>query len=365
MSEPSPPRSEPLGPEDLVMWSVDQPRQRTTMALLMLLDRQPDPERLRAVVQRAIEAVPRMRARVVEAPLDLALPRWQDDPTFDLDYHLRWIHAPGDGSLRAVIDHAALMAMQPFDPFRPPWEFTVVDGMEGGQAALILKLHHSITDGVGGVMLIGNFFDAERDAPVSAPAAEREEPAAEHADVWQLSAEAIREGLSRRVEQLRRGVSRLPALAAHPRRALREAREDLASLQRAMAPVEGPLSPLMTGRSASCRFDHLWLHLSALKSAAHAADCKLNDAFLAGCTGGLRLYHDRHGASVEVLRAAVPVSKRAAHGSSSRAGIDMAVARLPLPIDEPDAGKRMRLLRELVLEPSDPLHQNVIEEGAL
>jgi hypothetical protein len=37
--------SAPLSPDDLSFWYADQPRQRTTMALLMLLDRKPDPER--------------------------------------------------------------------------------------------------------------------------------------------------------------------------------------------------------------------------------------------------------------------------------------------------------------------------------
>ena len=67
--------SEPLTPEDLGLWWADQPRQRTTMALLMRLDRRPDPERLRAAAWRAVEAEPRLRQRVVDAPFDLALPR--------------------------------------------------------------------------------------------------------------------------------------------------------------------------------------------------------------------------------------------------------------------------------------------------
>ena len=53
MSDPTLQASTPLGAEDLVMWSADQPRQRTTMALLMLLDRRPEPDRLRAAVARA------------------------------------------------------------------------------------------------------------------------------------------------------------------------------------------------------------------------------------------------------------------------------------------------------------------------
>ena len=53
--------------------------------------------------------------------------------------------------------------MQGFDRARPLWEVVVVEGLEDGRAALILKLHHSITDGVGGVKIAMNLFDLERD----------------------------------------------------------------------------------------------------------------------------------------------------------------------------------------------------------
>ena len=89
MSPQALPHSEPLSGEDLGFWWGDQPKQRTTMAMLLLLDRRPHTDRLRAAVARAVEAVPRLRQRVVDAPLDLAKPRWEDDPTFDLDFHVR------------------------------------------------------------------------------------------------------------------------------------------------------------------------------------------------------------------------------------------------------------------------------------
>ena len=78
-----------LSGEDLTFWWADSPTQPTTMAMLLLLDRMPDWDRLRHAIDRAVAAVPRLRQRVVDAPLDLTLPRWTPDPTFDLDYHLR------------------------------------------------------------------------------------------------------------------------------------------------------------------------------------------------------------------------------------------------------------------------------------
>ena len=84
-------------------------------------------------------------------PLSIAPPRWEVDPNFDLDFHLRFVRAGGDRSVRSVLDLAEPIAMQGFDRARPLWEITVVEGLEDDQAALILKVHHAITDGVGAV----------------------------------------------------------------------------------------------------------------------------------------------------------------------------------------------------------------------
>jgi NRPS condensation-like uncharacterized protein len=83
----------------------------------------------------------------------LSTPLWIRARDFDLDYHLRRVRAPGDASLRTVLELAAILVRQAFDPQRPPWECTLLESVEKGRAALILKLHHSITDGVGGVKL--------------------------------------------------------------------------------------------------------------------------------------------------------------------------------------------------------------------
>ena len=47
----------------------------------------------------------------------------------------------------------------PFDPLRSPWDVTLIDGLEGGRAALYLRAHHVLTDGVGGVRLVGLILD--------------------------------------------------------------------------------------------------------------------------------------------------------------------------------------------------------------
>jgi len=153
-----------LSGEDLSFWWTDSPTQPTTMAMLMLFDRPPDEARLRLAFERAVAAVPRLAERVVEAPLDLTLPHWQRDPTFDLDYHVRRHAVAGAADLDELFREIGPTYEAPFDRSRPLWEARVFDHVgPQGQAALFFKLHHAVADGVGGNAIFGAMTDWTRD----------------------------------------------------------------------------------------------------------------------------------------------------------------------------------------------------------
>ena len=100
------------------------------------------------------------------------------------------------------------------------------------------------------------------------------------------------------------------------------------SVGRLVAPATEPLSPVMTGRSLSVRFDTLVRPLDDLRMAAKAADGKLNDAFVAGVAGGLRRYHEQHGAPVDALRMTMPINVRT-DGDRGRGGQPVRAGPLP------------------------------------
>jgi len=159
-----------LSGEDLSFWWVDSPMQPTTMAMLMLLDRTPDERRMRAAFERAVAAVPRLAQRVVDAPLDLTLPHWEIDTTFDLDYHVRRHALSGRHSLDELFHEIAPAYETPFDRSRPLWEARIYDGVRGkARAALFFKLHHAVADGVGGNAIFAAMTDSEREPTESPP----------------------------------------------------------------------------------------------------------------------------------------------------------------------------------------------------
>ena len=158
-----------MSDQEALMWALEQdPVLRSTFAQLTLLDRPPDLARYRERMARCTLLVPRLRQRVVDPIGGIGAPEWVDDPLFDLDFHVRHVRVPAPGTLRQLLDLAALLSSDPFDRARPLWQFLVIDGLADGTGALLGKLHHTITDGEGGVRLSALFVDLERD-PGPAP----------------------------------------------------------------------------------------------------------------------------------------------------------------------------------------------------
>jgi WS/DGAT/MGAT family acyltransferase len=339
------PRS--MGSYDTIMWRIeDDPVLRATAAAVTLLARNPRRAVLEAKLSRATELIPRLRQRVVELPRLLSNPVWAWDPDFDLSYHLRWMRAPGEGTLGEVLELAASLCMQGFDRDRPLWEFAVVEDLEGGRAALIQKLHHAVTDGVAGLRLMQKTYDREAEPP-SPAAKERKGQPREEGGTLALALEAVARRAAAQPAQARRLLADAFRFARHPLENTRQTLSDVAAMAPLLTPSLEPLSPILRQRSSRYRYAVLELPLAGLKAAGRAARCKINDAFLAAVTGGFRRYHERHGAPVEALRASVPISLRA-QGGGAVSGNAFSLARFCVPLAERDPKRRMRKIRALV-----------------
>src|SRR5664279_2531944 len=135
------------------------PRTRSGIMGVELLDSTPDWERFRARFENASRKVLRLRQKVVMPTLPTAAPRWVVDPDFNLDFHVRRIRVPEPGTLREVLDLAEVSLQSPLDISRPLWTATLVEGLEGGKAATLLHLSHADTDGVGATEMFAHIYD--------------------------------------------------------------------------------------------------------------------------------------------------------------------------------------------------------------
>lgn len=349
---------------DALLWNIERdPVLRSTILGLWLLDQPPDRARLGRSVERATRLIPRLRQRVAANPFSIAPPRWEADPDFDVEFHVRQVALPGEAGEREVLDFLQPIAMQAFDRDRPLWELYVIEGLAGGRAALAIKLHHAISDGVGLVQMTGQLVETWRTPdPKRTPRSMPPLPEPRYLSRSERFLDAL--GYERRkqvgralgvVETLREG---LPEAIRDPVGAGRELAEALASVSRLLRPVSEPLSPLLRGRSTRLHLHTLAVPLDGLKAAARKAGGRVNDAFVAAAVEGLRRYHERHGVVVERLRMTMPINVRGEQ-KGDVAGNQFVPARFEVPVNVLDPVERMRRIGELVRrereEPALPL----------
>ena len=338
---------------DALMWAIeDDPLLRSTIVATSFLDRAPDWETVRARLARGVRLIPRMRQRVVEPAFGFGTPGWSDDPNFDLDYHVRRVGNPDPGTDRVVFDLAATAAMRAFDKDRPLWEYVMVDHLPGGRSAFVLKFHHTMTDGVGGIALLLMLLDLEADPGPTGP--EPASPALPQFSPVDVARHRLVAHTTTVVDAVRhaspvaRGV--LDALRADTVGALATGAAVVASAARFLAPAPTPASPLLRARSLGRRVFGLDVPLDDLKRTAKNLGVSLNDVFVGAVSGGLQRFHETAGVRVPELRMIMPINVRGGGGGLGGNHFTPARIMVPTTITDPVArieefGRRARLLR--------------------
>ena len=284
------------------MWSLDEdPALRSSFMGITFLDQPPDPARLRKRMQEAIADNPVLLERVVQSPFDLATPRWEPDPGFDLDFHVRHVALPPPGSRRQLLDLAAVLYADPFDRNRPLWQFTVVEGLQDGGAALLAKMHHVISDGIGAVRLSVSFLDLGPDGNPQTrrpPPPPESPPPAGPRSWFDAAAGALAPLLS------------IPNVVRAPVEGVALGLSTVRSLARQLGLTDPARSPLWTQRSFAHRFDTVSIDLDETRAAAKALGGTVNDVYVTALAAAVGSYHREMGQPVEELRMAMPISVR-------------------------------------------------------
>ncbi|BBX03900.1 diacylglycerol O-acyltransferase [Mycolicibacterium moriokaense] len=331
---------------DAFTWGMESdPRLRSTVVTVVMLDRSPDWDEVRDRFDIVSRAVPMVRQRVVPSPAP-APPRWEYAPDFDLGFHMRRVTAPAPGTIDTVLEMARVAAMADFDRARPLWTATLIDGLENNRAAMVLKFHHALTDGVGGVQIGMILFDLS-EAP------ERHDlghalPDATPPQRLRGYRDTARYGAGLMVDALTGTLKNAPKLIAdsilRPVDTVSSAAELAASVYRTMRPVSRRGSSLMSKRSLIRKLDVLEVPFAQLRAAAHRGGGALNDAFVAGVAGGLRLYHEKHGVTVGDLHLTMPISLR--EEGHEMGGNHITLMRFDVPVGMADPEERIREIRD-------------------
>jgi WS/DGAT/MGAT family acyltransferase len=289
------------------------------VAALLIIDDPPrapdgsvDLDLVRRELDRRTLAVPRLRRRVMRAPLLCGGPYWADDPRFDIAGHVfrQEVAAPGD---RAALPAAAssLRAAR-IDRSRPPWQAVVLDG-PGPEAGLVLVMDHVLADGLAGLAVLAALADpGPEDLPARQPAPLPTRTA--------LFADAGR----CRIEALRGAAASL----RHPLNGLRGIRRAVGAFEvRSRAAATSFNRPIGTARALAV----VEADLAATRAAAHRLGGTLNDLALALTGRGLhRLLAARGEAVSAALYASVPLTLRAT-AAADDLGNRTVAARIRLP----------------------------------
>jgi diacylglycerol O-acyltransferase / wax synthase len=319
------------------------PRTRSGIMGIELLDVTPDWDRFLARFEHASRKVLRLRQKVVMPTLPTAAPRWVVDPDFNLDFHVRRVRVPAPGTLREVMDLGEVALQSPMDISRPLWTVTLVEGLADGRAATLLHLSHAVSDGVGAIEMFANIYDLERDPPTP-----DEAPLPIPQDL--SPNDLMRQGINRLPGSIAGSV--LDVLGGAANAIGRVVRDPVSAVggvvnyarsgARVMGPVAEP-SPLLRRRSLTSRSEAIDIKFSDLRAASKAAGGSINDAYLAGLCGALRLYHEAKGIPIASLPMAVPVNLRSDDdpaGGNRFAGITLAA-----PVGVVDPVERIKKVR--------------------
>jgi WS/DGAT/MGAT family acyltransferase len=344
------------------MWRIEaDPVLRTPIVVVGLLDRAPKPKRLRAALERASRQIVGLQHRIVPPPAGVGRPRWERDERFCLDHHLRWVGAVG-GGVRGVLDLAEPDAAAPFDPLRPMWSLTVVEGLDGGRAAFVLRFHHAITDGIGGLELAGSLFDRTR-RPAEPEVADGEVEGAGIGTPMTSESPSLGDRVADRVDNVLGAAGAALAAARHPTATIAGSLLLARSVRRLVA-APPPGSPLLVGRGLDRRLHVFERPLADLRRAASVSGGTINDALLAAVGGGFRTYHRQHQVTVPTMNVTMPVNRRS--DGERPGGNRFTPVRFVLPVDDADPATRLKIAgaiaRSWRAEPALPL-TDVVARG--
>jgi WS/DGAT/MGAT family acyltransferase len=265
-----------------------------------------------------------------------AWPSWVEDDV-DLEYHVRHSALPHPGGERELGQLVARLHSQPLDLSRPPWEFHLIEGLEGGRFAVYVKMHHSLLDGISGVRMLMRSMSDDPEASRGLPAFWCPQGGRRRGVVKTVGGGARAPSFEALLGSLREGVGTqlksLPRIAGAFGAMLDSARRGGDALQ---VPFDAPRSSLNGRVRGQRRVATRQFAIPRLRAIAAAADCTLNDVVLAICGGALRRFLDEDGTLPRApLTAGVPVSVRPADDEGTGNAITFIVASMGTEVADP------------------------------
>ncbi|MDT5348420.1 MAG: diacylglycerol O-acyltransferase / wax synthase [Mycobacterium sp.] len=262
---------------------------------------------LRTALAKHVKAVPEFRMKLADTQFNPDHPVWVDDEDLELRRHLHRVGAPSPGGRREVAEICGYIAGLPLDRDRPLWEMWVIEGEARSDAVTVMvKIHHSVVDGVAGADLLAHLCSMEPDAPAPEPVV----GGAGGGSPLQIAASGLK-GFALRPLRL---ATVVPATMLTLVQTVIRAREG-----RAMAaPFAAPTTAFNASLSGLRNMAYTQLDMRDIKRVKDRFGVTVNDVMVALCAGVLRRFLLKRDELPDTpLVSAVPVS---VHDKSDRPG---------------------------------------------
>ena len=284
--------------------------------------------RFREHTAARLDLLPSYRRRLEPTPLGIDHPAWVIEEKLDLDCHIRHAALPEPGGMKELRTLIGQLHAVPLDRARPLWEYTFIEGLEGGAFAVYCKVHHCAMDGLAGAGTLGVVYDF-------GPGTEHENPPqrifpldAERSDFIELTATAIGDF----IRQGWHAITSLPGFVRALTKAAPHFGRDARFLYRYVK--EMPRTPLNSAISGHRVYATASLPLAQVKALAKSCGVTINDVVLAASAGALRRYLAA-ALPEKPLTAGVPASLRPPGDAHLNNQVVFTLSRLPTNVAEP------------------------------
>jgi diacylglycerol O-acyltransferase / wax synthase len=335
-----------LSPSDTMFLYGESREQMMHVAGLMPFTPAPDgsPDQMRELMNElrttgAVQSPWNLKLRTPDM-LWNPLQSWIEEPTVDLEYHVRRSALPSPGDERELGILVSRLHGHHVDFHRPPWEMHLIEGLERGRFAWYLKIHHSLVDGYTAMQVLITALSPdpnERDRPLffSVPQRTRRAPETVDPGAGPDADPAVGRGIN--YTELLAAVREQYGASKTVVRALANVvQATRAGDHELVSPLEAPRCLLNARISKSRRFATQSLPLPRLRAIAKAAGGTLNDVVLALSGASLRTYLREQGALPPApLVAMLPVSIRAKDELGGGNAVGAILATLATDVADP------------------------------
>ncbi|MEI2777518.1 MAG: wax ester/triacylglycerol synthase domain-containing protein [Tetrasphaera sp.] len=352
---------------DRMFSSLDSETTNGVLGGLVLYDPPQDGRRaadagfMRERIAERIDYLPPLYREVKKAPLRMDHDWLGRAKRVDLTKHVRTLTLPAPGTHDQLAREVSRLMSTDLDMSGPPWDYIVIEGLEDGSVAHLLRVHHLVVD--GGSM--PRLWDALQDEPTM-PLVKEDEPGfpeprfgtpemlvreavgvAKRPVDWTLFSAKMAGWMVKAVKEqgvvgALLGPTRimLPGKAAKPIQAAfnpmlrkRGTPEIVPYVPRLVAPK----TPFNRRVTAQRTFVFADLPLADFKDSGKLIGASINDMVLGVCAGALRRYMTQRGISTdEPLIVCVPVSIRQPDEKIQWANfVHMIFAPFPVDIENP------------------------------